>query len=157
MRDNLVKYAPPDRAVVAQYLSIESACRAKIDGDEQVGIDVSPVGGATGDGGPGTSGGAAGGGEDSAGPVGTPPSPAVDEPSGGDRRGDSAARSPRSASPPAASARRDVLVALDQAEASGPGSPTGLLGGPLWLIGLVGGMLALVGVAAWAGVRSRPR
>lgn len=30
--NNLIRYAPPDRAVVAQYLDLEAACRAQLEG-----------------------------------------------------------------------------------------------------------------------------
>ena len=42
-RDNLIKYAPPDRAVIDQYLSIEAACEAALNGEPGARISVTPL------------------------------------------------------------------------------------------------------------------
>lgn len=152
IRDNLVKYAPPDRAVVAQYLSLESACRAKVEGDEQAGVQTSPLGGGTG---------SVPGGSAAPEPSATPPEtvdPVV--PGTGVSPGPpTVTPSPlgRPAGTEGPGARADVLAALQDSDSADTVSPAGVGGGPAWLVALVVGLVALVALAGVLGVRSRPR
>ncbi len=43
VRDKLIKYASPDRAVIDQYLSIEAACEAALNGEPGARISVTPL------------------------------------------------------------------------------------------------------------------
>lgn len=155
IRDNLVKYAPPDRAVVAQYLSLESACRAKVEGDEQARVETSPLGGDSGGGrtgsdnggGPSSTPGATTTDAEAPTAPGTSPVPPTVTPSPLGR--------PAGVSGPGAHA--EVLAALRDADSAHAVSPAGVGGGPGWLVSLVVGLVALVALAGVLGVRSRPR
>ena len=162
VRDNLVRYASPDRAVVAQYLSLESACQARIEGQDQARVNVSPLPGSEGGGGGGSAdppspepgGTAAESSSTNASPTDVPRAPGR-----GKRAGDppAAADTPPASTTPRTSALPVVRASLEQTGASGPAGPSHLLDGPTWLIALVGGLLGAAAVAAWMGVRRRPR
>jgi hypothetical protein len=157
VRDNLIRYAPPDRAVVDQYLSLESACRERIESQGGAQVDVSPIGGGGADGGgrgPGPGAGAGSGGEADRGVRGGAGSSRG--PAGGQERAPGAG-GPATPAEPVVSSRVAVLAALDGAETAGPAGPSGLLKGPPWLLSLVGAAIVSVAVAAWSGARSRPR
>lgn len=156
IRDNLVKYAPPDRAVVAQYLSLESACRAKVEGDEQAGVQTTPLGGTGG--GQGTTGSGAG---DPPSSTTTTTDPAAPVAPGAGTSGGPPTVTPSPLGRPAGAtgpgARADVLAALADTDSADAVSPAGIGGGPGWLVALVAGLVSLVALAGVLGVRSRPR
>lgn len=170
IRDNLVRYAPPDRAVVAQYLSLEAACREKVEADEQAAVQTSPIGPAQERAGTGTGAASA--------PTPAPetqPSAAAGTPGHGGAvegpapRAGTGRRSPggaptvtmsplgRPAGTSGPGARAEVLAALQRGDSADPVSPAGVSGGPGWLMGLVIGLVAIIGCAGLVGVRSPPR
>ncbi|WP_217921313.1 hypothetical protein [Miltoncostaea oceani] len=152
VRDNLIRYAPPDRAVVDQYLSLESACRERIESQGGAEVEVTP-GGAGGGGGDSSGG-------DGGGAAGTPSVGGADGVPVPDR-GEAGAGGTTPADPAVPtgtpSARPAVLAALGDADTATPANPTALVDGPPWLLALIGGAIVSVAGAAWLGVRSRPR
>jgi len=153
VRDNLAKYAPPDRAVAVQYLSIESACQALLEGGSGAQIAVTPLPG--GDGGAGSGGGSepvatGGGGAGAGAATGSPAAPAA----GTDRGGDTTGGGEPAALPGAAAAVTPaalplVRAALREADTRGPASPFAVTSAPAWILVLVvlGVLAALAGVA----------
>ena len=135
VRDNLVKYAAPDRAVVDQYLSIEAACEAYINGDPSAQISVTPIDGNGGAGG-GTSG-SSGSSTDGAG-------------SGGGGSGGATTASDPEARGTAKGGGDAVALAtagkIAPADAGSPSAVSAITDAPIWLILLL--VLVVAGVAA---------
>jgi len=149
VRDNLVKYAAPDRAVVDQYLSIEAACEAYINGDPSAQISVTPIDG-NGGAGRGTSG-SSGSSTDGAGSGGTTTSPSgAAAGSGGGGSGGATTASDPEARGTAKGGGDAVALAtagkIAPADAGSPSAVSAITDAPIWLILLL--VLVVAGVAA---------
>ncbi len=159
VRDNLVKYAPPDRAVIDQYLSIEAACQAYLEGDGGAQISVSPSGGAGGGGGAnGATGGGAGAGAGTTSGGGTATTPGGGAPATGSGPGGGSRGEARGAAPGGGDAV--VLKASARIPAADAGSPAAVSAvseAPLWLIGILVLVVAGVVSAIVMGARRRTR
>ncbi len=146
VRDNLVKYAAPDRAVVDQYLSIEAACEAYINGDPSAQISVTPIDGAGG----GTSGssGSSSGGSASGGTT-TSPSGAATSGAGGSGSGGGTTTPGAEAQGTAKGGGDAAALAaagkIAPADAGSPGAVSAITDAPIWLILLL--VLVVAGVA----------
>lgn len=153
--DNLIRYDPPERAVIVQYLDIEGACRARLEGAPEAQVSVVPLQEQSGD----------DAGTDVTAPGDAPSSGGSDDPaatdggeSGGSADSDQpAAGRPRGSRAVEGTALPAVRVALQRSEVGGVTSPTAATDAPAWVILLV--VVALVAVAgcAWMEVRRRRR
>ncbi len=165
---NLVKYSSPDRAAVAQYVDIEAACRAALDGEATGGIVIAGGGGAGGPDAPAAGGGddgAAGGGTaggdgsgsgsgDDGGTAGAPAGGSGGG-DGGSSGGGTTAGGGGSAEAPSGGATPSPVLATSLRETSADaGGPA--IGAPVWFLALVGA-LVIAGVAASLIGRTRPR
>lgn len=162
VRDNLVKYAAPDRAVVDQYLSIEAACQAYLDGDPSAQISVTPLddgnasGASDGSGTSGSSPGAPGTGGTTTSPSGATGAGSGGSAGGGDGAG-SGSEARGSAPGGGDAAALAVSAKIAPADAGSPGAVSAITDAPIWLLLILG--LVVVGVAAGVtmGVRRHTR
>jgi len=166
VRDNLVKYAPPDRAVVDQYLSIEAACQAYLDGDPSAQITVTPLGGgaSAGAGTSGTSGSSSG----DSGSGGTTTSSPGATASGSGGSGDGSGGSGSSGGGSGSEARGSApgggdaaaLAAsakIAPADAGSPSAVSAITDAPIWLLLVLGLVVAGVVAGVVMGVRRQTR
>lgn len=153
---NLVKYSAPDRAAVAQYVDVEAACRAALDGEATGGIVIAADPQAA----PGARGGTGADGASADSDAGAPAAGGGGSDGDGDGRGEASSGRPPAASGSPSSAdgaadQPEILarsLRLDSAEAGGPGLFSGT---PAWLLAVIGAVVA-AGLAATAIGRSRP-
>jgi len=153
--DNLIRYEPPERAVIIQYLDIEGACRARLEDNPEAQVSIVPL--------PDRSGAGAGTGAPPPGGASSPGAP--DDPAGDDGRasggrtapGDPAARPPSDPRAADATALPAVRAALLRAEVGGVTSPTAAADAPAWVILLVVAALVAVAACAWMEVQRRRR
>ena len=157
VRDNLIKYAPPDRAVIDQYLSIEAACEAALNGEPGAQISVAPVGGGAGD-----AGGASGGGgatTPSGGDTPTASDGTATAPASGSASGSAGARGAERGGAPGGGDAVVLRAAADlpAADAGSPAAVSAIGRAPWWMLAIL--VIVLAGVA-WGivmGARRRTR
>ncbi|HMO00712.1 MAG TPA: hypothetical protein PKD59_14965 [Miltoncostaeaceae bacterium] len=167
VRDNLLKYAPPDQAVIVQYLNLEAACRATLEGDDGTQVQVTALGRDDADDERATAAGERG---DTGGDIPSPPpndaTSAIGSATSADaesadltRRGaapEGEDAAPRPSSRPGSTIAQ-VRGALAASEVDGPVSTASVRVAPAWLLGLAGVLIgAAVAGAVWR-TRSRPR
>jgi hypothetical protein len=153
--DNLIRYDPPERAVIVQYLDIEGACRARLEGAPEAQVSVVPLEDQAGAG-AGTSAPRTGG----ATSPGAPDDPGADDGGatggrvGSDVPAATAPSGPRAADKTALPA---VRVALQRSDVGRVASPTAAADAPAWVILLVVAALVAVVGCGWMEVQRRRR
>ena len=156
VEENLARYSSPDEAAVAQYLDLEAACRAALAGDDDVDVQVTPLGARN----PESRAGARsdlrvrGARRGRSAPPRLRSRPARTRSSRPIARMETTERN-EVASPDERTSAGDVRRAIDDATEAGPPAPGGLSGAPRWLLALLGGLGLLVLAALALRLRRR--